>query len=531
MFKHAQKDDELAHYGITGQKWGKRRWQYADGRFNPEGKERYFGSKSKKEKSSDTGVKDYIKYKNESSDQKQKFGGHIENNDISDEANKIYKKYKPNEWRRVLNTSDDLSTEDKIKLENELNKKLYKEDKHYARIVNNENVKNALREYIDSWNDVIKESNRIYSKEFMDNNPEAKDWSGDGTEYWYKFADKDISNRDKESYWKLREMVSSLSRKHGSWNNEIFDKVMSDLTEPVEDITDDSSKAYDKIKEHIGVDFREPNQKFGSIDSKEAKKLTKEAKKLEKEFTTTSKYDSSYKYFDSDKIEKWLDKEENKAVEKAYADAMETAFGDTSKELHKLFKDYDDNENEYVAKAAICDSLDYYDNLGDISSEIRWFMGDDGDQGSRNSHAYYLNEKGYNAKQINDKLADAEKALNEGYEVGKKLSQYYNPVILHMPDDLQKKVYNNIHYRWEKSDDYSFNKLLNAHEGLDFDKNNMKTADNFAKKLQPSCGNDFSGWMYLNKAIDNLNMGDISYKDLTDADWNRINAEVNKLKK
>lgn len=74
MFKHAQKDDELAHYGITGQKWGKRRWQYADGRFNPEGKERYFGSKSKKENSSDTGVKDYIKYKNESSDEKQKFG-------------------------------------------------------------------------------------------------------------------------------------------------------------------------------------------------------------------------------------------------------------------------------------------------------------------------------------------------------------------------------------------------------------------------------------------------------------------------
>ena len=74
MFKHTQKNDELAHYGITGQKWGQRRWQNPDGTFNPEGKERYFGSKSKKEKSSDTGVKDYIKYKNESSDQKQKFG-------------------------------------------------------------------------------------------------------------------------------------------------------------------------------------------------------------------------------------------------------------------------------------------------------------------------------------------------------------------------------------------------------------------------------------------------------------------------
>lgn len=73
MFKHTQKDDELAHYGITGQKWGKRRWQNADGTFNAEGKERYFGTKNKKEKSSDTGVKDYIKYKNDSD--KQKFGG------------------------------------------------------------------------------------------------------------------------------------------------------------------------------------------------------------------------------------------------------------------------------------------------------------------------------------------------------------------------------------------------------------------------------------------------------------------------
>lgn len=37
-------DETLAHYGILGQKWGERRWQYPDGRFNEEGKERYFGN-------------------------------------------------------------------------------------------------------------------------------------------------------------------------------------------------------------------------------------------------------------------------------------------------------------------------------------------------------------------------------------------------------------------------------------------------------------------------------------------------------
>jgi hypothetical protein len=34
--------DHLTHWGIPGQKWGVRRWQYPDGRFTEEGKERYF---------------------------------------------------------------------------------------------------------------------------------------------------------------------------------------------------------------------------------------------------------------------------------------------------------------------------------------------------------------------------------------------------------------------------------------------------------------------------------------------------------
>lgn len=33
----------LTHYGLAGMHWGERRWQYADGRFNEAGKERYFG--------------------------------------------------------------------------------------------------------------------------------------------------------------------------------------------------------------------------------------------------------------------------------------------------------------------------------------------------------------------------------------------------------------------------------------------------------------------------------------------------------
>lgn len=34
---------ELYHHGIKGQKWGRRRWQNADGTYNEAGKARYFG--------------------------------------------------------------------------------------------------------------------------------------------------------------------------------------------------------------------------------------------------------------------------------------------------------------------------------------------------------------------------------------------------------------------------------------------------------------------------------------------------------
>ena len=41
--------DTLTHWGIPGQKWGVRRWQYPDGRFTEEGKERYFGKNAESE--------------------------------------------------------------------------------------------------------------------------------------------------------------------------------------------------------------------------------------------------------------------------------------------------------------------------------------------------------------------------------------------------------------------------------------------------------------------------------------------------
>ena len=60
-------EDELAHYGIPGQKKGVRRWQYEDGRFNEEGKIRYFGTKNPRNElkiANENYKRLYKKYKN-----------------------------------------------------------------------------------------------------------------------------------------------------------------------------------------------------------------------------------------------------------------------------------------------------------------------------------------------------------------------------------------------------------------------------------------------------------------------------------
>ena len=356
--------------------------------------------------------------------------------------------------------------------------------------------KSNIKDYLKFRNKMLKQRTR----------PDLNQWYRDKVKQSDKQLIKDAKRVDKQQM-------------------KMYKNQLKDFYDDPEELVNDLDRMY-----RIGSNDKKIGGLFSKTpEEKEAKKLAKEAKNIEKTFIEKN---NGHEYYDSKKIDEWLDKEENKPVEKAYKDAMDIAFSDTSKELHKLFKDYDDNEDEYVAKDGICNALEDSNKLGDISSVAYWFLADDGNQGSRNSHAYYLNEKGYNAKQINDKLADAEKAMNEGYEVGKKLSQYYNPVILFMPEDLQKKVYNRIHFRYEQQDDYSFNKLLNAAEGNNFNKDNMKAADNISKKLAPSCGNQKEyGWYYFNNAVRNLGLTDTNYKDLTSSDWDKINAEINKIKK
>ena len=264
---------------------------------------------------------------------------------------------------------------------------------------------------------------------------------------------------------------------------------------------------------------------FGS--SFNPKKFEKEANKLDKQFK--SKY-GDREYYDSDKIDEWLDRDENKKMEEAYASIMDKAFGEKSKEIKEIFKDYDDHNEEYVSKAAICDALSYGDDLDEIASEVHWFLSDDGDQGDRNSYAYYMHEKGYTPEQVAQKDKEAQEAWNEGSTVAKQLSRYYNPTTLYMKNELQNEIFDQVNNRYNKKDDYSIYRISEAADSSgQFVKDHVKVANDFSKKLAPSCS-DGNGWYYFNQAIQNLDMGAVDYRNITPADWDKINAEINKLK-
>lgn len=98
--------DELKHYGTIGQKWGVRKWQNPDGTFNEAGKERYFGSKGKKEKNE---KKINSKYQNKDGSLSQEYINKIQkltNEGKFDEIEKLKKQIdfdKVQEWSKKAN--------------------------------------------------------------------------------------------------------------------------------------------------------------------------------------------------------------------------------------------------------------------------------------------------------------------------------------------------------------------------------------------------------------------------------------------
>lgn len=497
--------NSLTHYGTLGQKWGVRKWQNYDGTFNEAGKKRYFG----------TGKFEPVS-KDEQGDK------------INSKVNEIYKNYKPNDYNRALNQSD-LSNDEWWKLKKELNKKLYTEDEKYSKIVNDENVKNALQEYLNTIDDTHKEEQRIYSEEFRKSNPKAENFDGDGTEFWYEFANKDIVDKGDKAYWNLREAVSKNSFKNGKWDHEMLDKVMSDINEIVEK-EQDSDKIYNALKENTDVDFRNNNEKIGSNPDKKA---IKEGKKLEKELAKSMNKSWEEREKLQDKI---LNDPKYKEVFDNLTKLNNEKLAKEYSRLNEIFDDYEKNETENVAKGGIASwMLDGNTKMGDLGRGAWLYLFEDLNQGYANAESLYTRyEKNIDKKEIDylyDKLHNNKDLHKENIQYlkdnNKALSQINDSQLLML---VRKNEGNNPNNKTGAYWDL-YNAADDSVQNGNKERDAYKEAKKVAQKLNKSCGNDDNGWNWLNKAIENLGMDDIDYEDMTQADWDKLNAEVNRLKK
>jgi len=273
------------------------------------------------------------------------------------------------------------------------------------------------------------------------------------------------------------------------------------------------------------------DQKIGSINSKEDAKANKEAVKMladlnDKDYRKRA--ETLQKLYDDPRFE-----EQRNNVDKA----IKEKFKDDFDELEKTYGDFDKVENEYLALAGLNRALmDDGGKMEDISYMPRLYLYDDLNQGSLTAESIWAYDNG-----IDDSWDRWEKMVNKENSTRDELlsslsndGSYNSKVLSKLDDETKKDIVDHI-YNY-KSVPSSYWTLYNAGDTSksEYDSvkdTTLKEAREISKKLSSSCGSDASGWALLNKAVNNLNLGGKDYTELTQADWDRINAEINSLKR
>ena len=290
------------------------------------------------------------------------------------------------------------------------------------------------------------------------------------------------------------------------------------------------SKYYETNTKDIPEAENIEDQKIGSNPDK---KVIKEGKKLEKELVKSM--DKSW-----EEREKLQDKIINDPKYKEVFDNLTKSNNEKlAKEysrLNEIFDDYEKNETENVAKGGIASwMLDGNTKMGDLGRGAWLYLFEDLNQGYANAESLYTRyEKNIDKKEINDlytKLYENKDLHKENIQYlkdnNKALSQVNDAQLLMLVRKNEKNNPNNkTNAYWDL-----YNAADDSVQNGNKERDAYKEAKKVAQKLNKSCGNDDNGWNWLNKAIENLGMDDIDYKNMTQADWDKLNAEVNRLKK
>ena len=643
------KQDELAHYGTKGQRWGVRKWQNYDGTFNEAGKERYFGKKSEtfgskktpEEKEQrqqekfdkkvnywvnrqkkqierynkspfhknkqinidDDTLKGYYEslwslpwykrtHKNAVEEYKKRNGITMSDEDIKnlkkmhdvDSQNRMNQINRLNEQMRQaeelnrmiqLQQIDQLNQLDQINQLNTMNQVamnnmimpgfMGKSEKFGTARNPKLNLKvdpELLKEYSE---DEIEDSiqsvvNDIRSKapEGLEYDPSSYDVTvdKDGSfhiNFHYDDSPKDnskinwkqLDESNRDSYGKSEEQYWKDKEKAEKYLDENYDK---DFASVIKDDYDTSGEwgdvdaAYEQFKqnpyEYLKKYSRDPKY---NLSPKEEKALQKEADKIDKDIMKNKM--SIRDFINSDNCTDV----KNMATESVNKNCM-----DELKDLTDIFKDYKYHNYDYSALAGITNALEhpyFGKNMGDISNAIIGYVYDDFDQGYGNSAAIYLYDKGYSADQIS-KISERNLNNRDNVKNDISISIEKDPLLSKlnkankirirnwMEDDASYFLINDEDKRNKEGDHYSYDTYSmwvgNADDGIRSNKTEksdkyLPEAKKIFNKVSKTCNSVNDGWWYLNQAIDELGYSNINYKDLTDSDWNKINAKIKEL--
>jgi len=562
----------LSHYGILGQKWGQRRWQNADGTFNEAGKERYFGpsgtTKKNKEEIEKIGEKytkeqlrfqKYIaasegfnlKYQRANGLLTEKGQKLLEAAMNGDEKalNKLNKKISP-EWYNKVVSDPDKNTKEFFKeliTKNKQNEAYDNEgveglDKN-IKVTKNLKGKDISDEEFDKiTKDTFKSVHDLSQKDYdeiadlglyrmIQNGSLGNDTKpGDeGSREWFMEEDQTIGYPQIVDFYRKgysKDYVEKYLQKINDRDISIYDAEELGLSPDLIERSYWPGSAIDNIYNNGSQD-----QKIGGLNSKEDAKANKEAVKMLADLN-----DKDYR-----KRAEMLDKlyngsqfeEQRNNVDKA----IKEKFKDDFDELEKTYGDFDKVENEYLALAGLNRALmDDGGKMEDISYMPRLYLYDDLNQGSLTAESIWAYDNGIDdswdrwEKMVNKENSTRDELLNSLSNDG----SYNSKVLSKLDDETKKDIVDHV-YNY-KSVPSSYWTLYNAGDTSksEYDSvkdTTLKEAREISKKLSSSCGSDASGWALLNKAVNNLNLGGKDYTELTQADWDRINAEINSLKR
>ena len=307
-----------------------------------------------------------------------------------------------------------------------------------------------------------------------------------------------------------------------------------------------NAKKVDKSREKMYRDqlkdfYDDPNElvadlknvyKISGQNDKVEKKAIKEGKKLEKELLKSMDKNWEEKEKLQDKI---LNDPKYKEVFDNLTKSNNEKLAKEYSRLNEIFDDYERNETENVAKGGIASwMLDGNTKMGELGRGAWLYLFEDLNQGYANAESLYARyEKNIDKKEIDDlytKLYENKDLHKENIQYlkdnNKALSQVNDAQLLMLVRKNEDNSHKNNNAYWDL-----YNAADDSVQNGNKERDAYKEAKKVAQKLNKSCGNDDNGWNWLNKAIENLGMDDVDYKDMTQADWDKLNAEINRLKK